>query len=120
MRNLKKILKIIVFIAIYYPIIDLGIFYSFVLRAITKLNRLPTYNNPDPKDLGFNKHYEFVYTNYFEFIPITSLIVIIYLIICLIKKRNLLQLDKKHFVMFFILIIIEFLTIYLFGGWFVD
>ena len=66
MKIIKKTLKILIFIAIYYPIIDLSLIYSFSLRAMIKLGRFPKYNDPDPKDLGFDEHYDFVYSNYFE------------------------------------------------------
>lgn len=120
MKTLKKTLRIIIFISIYYPIIDLGIIYSFVLRTTFTLARFPKYNDPDPKELGFDEHYSFVYSYYLEFIPYCILIVLIYVIICLIKKINLLSIKLLHFIFFSTLIIVELLTIISFGGWFVD
>ena len=32
------------------------LFYSFAIRAITKLGRIPGYEDPDPKELGFTTH----------------------------------------------------------------
>lgn len=120
MRILKKTLRIIIYLAIYYPIIDLALLYSFVIRATFTLGKLPRYNDPDPSDLGFNVHYNFVYWNYLAPIPICILIVVVYFILWIIKKKNPLSISIEHFIAFITLMIIEFITIISFGGWFVD
>lgn len=35
-------------------------FYSYVVRAINKLGLVPSYNNPDPSELGFDSHRELI------------------------------------------------------------
>ncbi|NUN98555.1 MAG: hypothetical protein HUU16_20550 [Candidatus Omnitrophica bacterium] len=38
------------------PFIGLAAFYSFVLRARLALGYWPSYNHPEPKELGFDLH----------------------------------------------------------------
>jgi len=42
------------------PLVELVLFYSFVLRARLSLGIWPAYNHPDPKLLGFGFHYDLV------------------------------------------------------------
>lgn len=116
-----KILKILVYSAIYYSSVDLLLFYSFVLRAWIKLGYVPYYNNPDPQDLGFDKHYKVAFYWSGEPLPYCWGILLVYGIICLIKRRNFLQINKWHFIAFGLLTFIEVITAFspLFE-WFVD
>ena len=100
--------------------INLLLFYSFVLRATIALGRFPEYNNPDPKDLGFTQHYNVVYEYDLLLIPYSVLIVLAYALICYIKKENILQISIKHFIMYAIFFILEIITLFTFGGWFID
>jgi hypothetical protein len=81
MRNLKYLYSIISFI----PIINLGVFFSFVMRAFLKLGYLPSYNNPDPVSLGFNYHYRLIDILFYIYVPVI-IIWVITSILLYIKK----------------------------------
>lgn len=49
----------------YFPLGWLVLFALFVLRTYLKLGHLPSYNNPDPKDLGFSIHHSIVFFGLF-------------------------------------------------------
>ena len=42
------------------PVLEVLLFYSFVLRARLSLGVWPAYNHPDPKQLGFVVHHDLV------------------------------------------------------------
>ncbi|RYE52785.1 MAG: hypothetical protein EOP48_15750 [Sphingobacteriales bacterium] len=115
-----NIFKVLVYLAIYYVGFELLIFYSFVLRAWYKLGYVPYYDNPDPQDLLFDRHYAIVGYTY-EPLPYSLGILLIYALICLIKRENVLKINKWHFVIFgflmFILIMTAFSPLF---EWFVD
>lgn len=115
-----KIIKGLIYVALYYMLLDLFVFYSFVFRAWSKLGYLPYYNHPDPNDLGFYNHYRMVH-NCFELIPYCLVIIFLYGIICIMMKKIVFKINKWHFFIFGILIFIEVMTIFspLFE-WFVD
>src|SRR5690606_2322077 len=96
---MKKIFRLFVLMAIYYHLFLILLFYSFVLRATFVLGRLPQYNNPDPKELGFNIHYNLV-TEAYEILPYSFIIVLLYIVIRLIVRKNVLKIDRLHFYLF--------------------
>ena len=79
---MKKIFAYIYYFICVVPLLYVMIFYSYVLRAYLKLGYLPTYNNPDPKELGFIIHRKLIY--------LTSDVIIVglfvWLILSTIKK----------------------------------
>lgn len=120
MGNTKKVLRLLVLTAIYYPLLNLLLFYSFVLRATFALERLPQYNNPDPKDLGFDIHYNIVMESS-NYLPYSFIIVCLYGIICWVLKRNILNINSIHFYLFIGFIVWKMALIFSeFFGWFVD
>ena len=120
MNTIKKALRLLVLVAIYYPLIDLMLFYSFVMRATFALGRFPQYNNPDPKDLGFNIHRDIVMESS-NYLPYSFTIVCVYGMICWVLKRNTLKIDIIHFYLFIGFVIWWIALIFSeFSGWFVD
>jgi formate hydrogenlyase subunit 3/multisubunit Na+/H+ antiporter MnhD subunit len=120
MRLLRNAFRVLLIITLHYPLVDLLLFYSFVIRAKMTLGRWPMYNYPDPKDLGFDKHHNIV-SIFSNLTPWCVLIVLIYGVICMIKRKNVLQINKWNFYLFFIYIAIllwSFTTDSFF--WFVD
>ena len=120
MNNIKKALRLLVLAAIYYHLLLILLFYSFVMRATFALGRFPQYNNPDPKELGFNIHYNLVVEAY-EILPYSFIVVILYLAIQLITRKNMLKIDRLHFYLFLGCVIWIILLVFteLFG-WFGD
>lgn len=45
----------------YLPICWLLLFLTFLVRAYFQIGHWPSYDNPDPKDLGFDLHYGLVF-----------------------------------------------------------
>lgn len=120
MNTIKKTLRLLVLTAIYYPLIDLMLFYSFVLRTTIGLGRFPQYNNPDPKELGFDIHYNIVMESS-NYLPFSFITVCLYGIICLVLKRNILKVGIIHFYLFIGFIIWWIALIFSeLSGWFVD
>lgn len=44
-----------------FPLSWIFLFYLFVLRAFIKLGKMPAYNLPDPKDLGYGIHHTLLF-----------------------------------------------------------
>ena len=59
-----KIINAIVIVFCYLPYTYLLLFYSYIIRASIELGRMPTYENPDPKQLGFDLHRQSVYDSF--------------------------------------------------------
>lgn len=106
-------------VSCYLPYLYLMLYYSFVVRAIMKLGKIPFYNNPDPKMLGFNIHRELIYRT-FDFIAIGIIANLILIGITLVLKRFTLK--RKHWLFFLagILLIFYFLSVDPFAEWFAD
>ncbi len=117
---MKKVFKPLLLFALYYPLIDLILFYSFVLRATIELGRLPYYGKPDPQELGFSTHFWLVFWSS-EPIPYCLLAIVIYGIICWVKKKNILKINKFHFIVFGLSVLLSVFTLLspLFE-WFID
>jgi hypothetical protein len=58
---MKKFISYLYYIICTLPFIYIILFYSYVLRAFIKLGYFPEYNNPDPKELGFDIHHDLIY-----------------------------------------------------------
>ena len=80
---MKKIILAIYYIGIFIPWLYFLVFYSYVIRATIKLGYIPSYNNPDPKELNFTTHYDLAY---YTLLPITGYCVIISFIVAIIRK----------------------------------
>ncbi|CAN5329348.1 hypothetical protein BH09BAC5_BH09BAC5_17800 [soil metagenome] len=57
----NRSLRITLYLAIFFQILFAVVFASFIFRAFSQLNHLPTPYNPDPRDLGFSVHYAIVF-----------------------------------------------------------
>ncbi len=120
MKHLFFFCKLPIYIALHYPLAFIVFFYSYVIRARLALNRWPMYNYPDPKSLGFDEHYDFVSASS-DYILYSILVVSIYGVVCIVKKKNLLQIKKWNFYLFFIYIVLLLLMLPTDSvGWFVD
>jgi hypothetical protein len=115
-----KLARMIFLVVIYLPIIDLAIFYSFVIRAIIKLGYCPSYENPDPGELGFRFHYQLVYDTGWTIT--LSIVTLTYsAIFFLIKRKRIFDIGRKHFIIGFGLIVLDFLSLISpLGAWFLD
>lgn len=59
---MPRVINFLILLLCYIPYLDIFVYYSYVVRAIIKLGRIPSYDNPDPKALGFTIHRYLVYT----------------------------------------------------------
>ncbi len=120
-KLLFRVVKSILYIALHYPLLWFLFFYSYVIRTRYVLDRWPSYNNPDPKSLGFDKHYNFV-GNASNYILYSLVFVLTYSIICLINKKNIFKINKLNFYLFFIYFIIIFFWLSVADSpwWFLD
>jgi hypothetical protein len=63
-----KFVRKVYFFTTLALLLSIFLFYSFVLRAYFALGRWPVYDQPDPKDLGFDLHHNLTWT-FFTFSP---------------------------------------------------
>jgi hypothetical protein len=113
-----KLINHILTLLCYLPYLYLIGYYSYVLRAIIKLGKIPTYNNPDPKQLRFDTHREFIY-ELFDIIVYGLGIFVMILLIALMFKR--LSVKWIHFKFLFTGIILTIWSfIDPFSEWFAD
>lgn len=103
----------------YLPYVYLITFYSFVIRAVIKLGEVPTYDNPDPKELGFDVHREMV-NKTFDWVVYGLILLVILVAIVLISKKFTVK--KVHRTIFFAGFIIVILHLFIdpFNVWFLD
>jgi hypothetical protein len=103
----------------YLPYLYLVVFYSYVIRAIITLGRIPTPDNPDPKWLGFDKHRQFVYDSLTIFLITTGVTLILFLILYLRKRMSI---NKTHLTIFWIGVIGTIVDniVNPFNAWFLD
>jgi hypothetical protein len=109
----------IISILCYLPYLYLSLFYTYVLRAVIKLGRLPSYDNPDPKELGFDHHREIIYKT-FDY-SVYSIGIGVMLLI-LLRLAGKLDVNKIHLIMFSVGVIAVMLHLFAdpFDEWFVD
>jgi hypothetical protein len=114
----KKINQALILLG-YLPLIYLIVYYAYVLRAIIKIGKIPTYGNPDPKELGFDTHRWLIYF-LFDVVVYGVLIYIVLLCVTLYQKKFTVR--KIHLYIFIISIFIFFLAIFMdpFDEWFLD
>ncbi len=107
-HRLNKILRLIVISAFYIPLLDLILYFSLIVRANLILERFPKINDPHPIDLGFDIHYQIL--GFFgETLVLISLIIgVIYGIICLFLKKNILNIQRIHFFLFILFYFFQF------------
>jgi hypothetical protein len=103
----------------YLPYVYLALFYSFVIRAIIKIGKIPTHNNPDPKDLKFDVHREIIYRAFDWLVYGLILFAVLFLISIIAKKFNV---KKTHLVLLIIGVTGILLHLFLdpFDTWFLD
>lgn len=73
------------------------VFYTLVIRATLKIRHLPTYDNPDPKTLGFETHIEAI-DLFFTLALISSALGVITLLLSYISGLNINRAIKSTFV----------------------
>src|SRR5688572_22322444 len=78
----------IIFFLCYLPYLHLLLYYAFIVRAIIKVGAIPSYGNPDPKELGFTTHRELVYRSADVVAVGICLLLIMYLITYFWDKIN--------------------------------
>lgn len=108
-------------ICTYMPITWLTLFIIFVLCSYFKLGHLPHYNVPDPKLLGFDIFYGFLFFT-MPIILFSALVWIVLTLIILIRdKKNIQQIELVVFLisylLFYLLPIIDPLGL---DSWFMD
>ena len=108
--SMEKLGKTIIVIILYLPLLNLLVLYSFFLRAVIKLGKVPFYNNPDPGELGFSLHAKIAWQTS-NLIPLTILAWAVSAIYFLVKRQSIFGIIKKHFIISFILLLIEALTL---------
>lgn len=101
-----------------FPVLNLIVFYSFVVRAINKIGFIPTYNNPDPNSIkGLETHMRLIYD--LGDLMIVSLIAIaLGLVFSFFKKGEFFKQLRVHYLISFLLIVANFLGP--FNVWFAD
>lgn len=116
---MPRVINFLLLLLCYIPYLDIFVYYSYVIRAIIKLGRIPSYDNPDPKTLGFTIHRDLVYTMGDIVIYGLGAFVLLWLIARTLKQ---LTLPKIHFKIY--LIGIGIFVLYLiadpFMAWFAD
>lgn len=110
---MKNIIKIIVICALYYPLLNLVLFYSYIIRVRYQLGHYPVYGaDPDPNALGLKGHEQLIY-KIGDILPLSFVILTFGLIVELLLKRKILCIEKLHYLMsivFFLLIILTLLS----------
>jgi hypothetical protein len=86
-RGLNKPIPLFALSLAAFPFIWLAIFYSFVIRAALMLERWPSYNNPDPKRLGFALHHGFLWLGLINMHGVIGAAIVV-AIFCKIKWRD--------------------------------
>jgi uncharacterized membrane protein YGL010W len=89
----------------YLPLGWLVIFSVFILRVYLKLGHMPTYNNPDPKDLGMDINYNMVFWG----LPVVLFSAIFWIIAIvgtgIIDRRKLAKVDCLIYIIIYLTII---------------
>jgi mannose/fructose/N-acetylgalactosamine-specific phosphotransferase system component IID len=103
----------------YLPYVYLVLFYSFVVRAIIKIGKIPSYNNPDPKDLKFNVHREVIY-KVFDWLVYGLIVFAILFLITIVAKKFTVK--KIHLILLIIGVVGILLHLFIdpFDTWFLD
>ena len=105
------------------PIFELILLYSFALRAWIKLGHFPIPSMDDPKQLGMDLHYEFIWYS-FPFIAYFSIIPFVCILLLIRKISHNKFLMKKCLLLFivgFLLIWIQiFIDPFKIGYWYLD
>lgn len=99
----------------YLPIVYLVLYCSFIVRAIIKIGKIPSYNNPDPKDLKFDLHRELIY-EFFDWVVYGLILFAVLFLITIIAKKF--KVKKVHLIILMIGVFGVFL--HLFDTWFAD
>ena len=95
--------------------------YSYAIRARIVLGQWPSFDNPDPKALGFTYHHEIIY----YILSVTLISPAFYILFSiLIKKYYKLWIStefgkslRRIYILFYVLIFIDFTG---FFGWYLD
>jgi len=103
-----KILKLIVVFILYSPILFLSLFYSFVIRVSEKIGHIPKYNNPDPNNIGFDRHMVLIDRSA-DFLLVTLFFLLV-AAIAMGFKKPLLGISSKHLLVSLILLVIVLFT----------
>ena len=114
-----NLINVAIKILCYIPFVYLISFYTFVFRSFLKIGRLPSYGNPDPKELGFTLHRAIIYT-IFDLVIYGIMIFLVLIAITLITKKFAVK--KFHLISFFIGITLIILHLFCdpLDTWFLD
>jgi hypothetical protein len=113
-----RVFQVIIWVFIVVGTIYFLLFYGFVIRALLALDKLPTYNNPDPKILGFDGHARFIYiwsSIFFFLAPISVIVTMVQFITHKGRNRML-----KFVSTFLILLLVYHLFMDPYLDWFLD
>jgi len=114
----KSLIEKIYWVVCYLPWLYIIAFYSYVLRAIIRLNYVPSFDNPDPKVLGFYFHHALIYLLW-EF---SMWAVVAWGILRLVMYFMEIKVSKRETKVFTIAVIVFIYNIIIdpFMTWFVD
>ena len=118
-KYIYLITKCIYLMIIYIPIIlNYIVFYSYVCRAIKRIGHIPTYNNPDPKDIiGLDFHRQLIY-DLGNLLIITLIAMFVGFILSFVLKGKFFKEFRIHYLITFILIVYYFINPLM--EWFLD
>jgi hypothetical protein len=90
-----------------------------VVRAVVKIGRIPTYNNPDPKDLNFTTHREIIY-KVFDWLVYGLIFFVVLFLISISAKK--IAVKKIHLILLMIGVVAVLFHLFLdpFDTWFLD
>lgn len=105
----------------YLPILWVAVFETFLLRVYNKLGKMPRYNLPDPKDIGFNIHYETTFWGFF-LVAISILPWFLITAVYLVKYKNKLNyFEIISYLVFYLLVVFGFNFLFRdLSDWFFD
>ena len=86
MDDYRKLMKLVWRSLWYVPILFCFSFWTFFLRASFSLGRTPTYDQPDPKELGFSVHHVITWELFFA-VELSFLICITSVLVRIFWKR---------------------------------
>jgi len=119
-----KILKYVYNILSYFPLIWILSFIAFIIRARIALGeRFPTAYHPDPKDLDFTFHHNFIWLSFFSLLYLILPIWIIIVVLIKWKKYDYINFKLNMIIFLSSCLIIVGILIFDpgdFANWFAD
>jgi hypothetical protein len=114
-----KLINKSIVVLCFLPYAYLMLFYAFVLRAVYEIGRIPSYNNPDPKSLGFDMHRMIIYKAFD--VMVYGLAALFVLLMISLRTRNF-SVKRKYWILLLVGlgVVILHLLVDPFDEWFVD